>query len=73
MTNPEAVTPCIKSNRQFTRIETGRTLGAKLGVTGTPTFVVNGWRVAPSEKFDAQIDLVMNGKVPYEDFKRRTC
>jgi len=69
--NPVAVTLCIKSSHTFRRIETGLSLGPKVAVRGTPTFVVNGWRLAPNDKFSESVDLIMNGKQPYDDFKRR--
>lgn len=39
-------TKCVKSAATIARIENGVALGKQLGVRGTPTVLVNGWRFA---------------------------
>ena len=50
---------CLKSDKTLDRVQTDTTEGNKLGVRGTPTFVIDGKLVVgaqPYEAFKAAID-----------------
>jgi len=54
-----AFAQCVAEAKYDERIESGVRLGRRLGVRGTPTVYVNGWRVArpPTiEEFDQMVD-----------------
>lgn len=58
---------CIRSNDPIQRVIEGRHLGEQLDVQGTPTLIVNGWKLArpPSmEGLDRMLKAVLNGKRP---------
>jgi len=58
---------CIKRTDSVPRIEEGKQLGAKLDVQGTPTLVINGWKLGhpPSEsELGAMVQAVLAGKAP---------
>jgi protein-disulfide isomerase len=63
---------CVKRTESVTRIDEGKELGRKLDVQGTPTLVVNGWKLGqpPSpEELDTMVKAVLAGHspVPVED------
>lgn len=56
---------CLDSDKHAARIEADLTEGKKLGVTGTPTFFINGIRIVgaqPFEKFKEVIDEELKAK-----------
>ncbi len=49
------------------RVVEGETLGKKIGVQGTPTVIINGWRLGrpPSEaELDGMVKTILAGKSP---------
>jgi protein-disulfide isomerase len=58
---------CIKKTDQIPRVEEGKTLGAKLNVPGTPTIIINGWKLGRppnAEELDAMVKASLAGKSP---------
>jgi protein-disulfide isomerase len=58
---------CVKSTNAFPRIEGGKALGKELDVQGTPTLIVNGWKLGntPSlEELDGMVKAILAGKSP---------
>jgi len=58
---------CQRDTARVDRIVAGLEAGKKLSVMGTPTVLINGWRLArpPSEaEFITMIDRVLAGKAP---------
>ena len=58
---------CIKSTEPLARVTEGKALGNQLDVRGTPTIVINGWKLGrpPSEQeLDAMVKAVLAGKSP---------
>ncbi len=61
---------CVNDTRPVERVEKGKKLGEEMGVRGTPTIIVNGWKlpVLPSsEDFDKIVKNVMQGRPPAAD------
>jgi protein-disulfide isomerase len=64
---------CIKKTGPIPRVEEGRQLGTEIDVQGTPTLVINGWKLAhpPSEEeLDAMVKAVLAGKDPISGASR---
>ena len=60
---------CIKNTRPITRVEEGKSLGAKLDVRATPTIIVNGWRLGrppTAEELDQIVKRLLGGKSPVD-------
>ncbi len=58
---------CIKETDPSLRVEEGRALGAKLDVRGTPTVVINGWKLGhpPNvEELDGMVKAILAGRSP---------
>jgi protein-disulfide isomerase len=58
---------CIKGSDPIPRVEEGKNLGTQLDVQGTPTLVINGWKLGrpPTEQeLDAMVNAVFAGKDP---------
>jgi protein-disulfide isomerase len=58
---------CVKKTNPIQRIEEGKQLGAKLDVRGTPTLIVNGWKLGhppTAEELDGMVKAVLAGKSP---------
>lgn len=58
---------CALKPSQYPRIDQGMAFGRKIGITGTPTVLVNGWRFpgTPSkEELEDFIDLISRGETP---------
>jgi protein-disulfide isomerase len=58
---------CIKKADPIPRIEQGKELGTKLDVQGTPTLIVNGWKLGhppTAEELDGMVKSVLAGKSP---------
>jgi protein-disulfide isomerase len=56
---------CIKKTDPIRRVEEGKALGAKLDVQGTPTIIINGWKLGnpPTEaELDQMVQRVLAGK-----------
>jgi len=61
---------CMDDSGPLGKIEHSAKIADELGVLGTPTIIINGWKmpVAPTpEDFDVIVDNVLNGKHPGED------
>ena len=60
---------CVDDARPLQKIENGKKLAEKMNVRGTPTIIVNGWRLPfmPSpEDFGEILESVADGKSPNE-------
>jgi protein-disulfide isomerase len=60
---------CIKKTDPIPRVEEGKALGAKLDVQGTPTIIINGWKLGhpPSEaELDEMVQRILAGKQPVD-------
>jgi protein-disulfide isomerase len=60
---------CIKKTDPIPRVEEGKAWGAKLDVQGTPTVIINGWKLGhpPSEQeLDQMVKRVLSGKPPVD-------
>jgi protein-disulfide isomerase len=60
---------CIKKTGPIPRAEEGKALGAKLDVQGTPTVIINGWKLGkpPTEaELDQMVQRVLAGKQPVD-------
>jgi protein-disulfide isomerase len=58
---------CIKKSDPIPRVEEGKQLGKKLDVQGTPTLIINGWKLGhpPSEvELGDMVKAVLAGKEP---------
>jgi protein-disulfide isomerase len=62
---------CLTGNGSFARIDDGLDLGNRLRVRGTPTLLVNGWRIPPGASLQAAIDSIVQGKRPYASYAVR--
>ena len=54
--------PCVKNDETLQRVVTDTNEGRQVGVTGTPTFYINGKPLVgaqPAEAFQAQIDAAL--------------
>ena len=60
---------CIKKTDPIPRVEEGKALGAKRDVQGTPTIIINGWKLGrpPSEaELDQMVQRILAGKQPID-------
>ena len=48
-----AVEQCVRSNRYLEQVQMGIAEGNRLGVTGTPTFFINGNRLVGAQPWSA--------------------
>jgi len=58
---------CIKRTDPIPRVEEGRALGRKFDVRGTPTIIINGWKLGrpPTlDELDHMIKAILAGKSP---------
>lgn len=58
---------CIESTEPIPRLVAGQQLGERLGVQGTPTLILNGWKLArpPNDReLDRMVKAVLAGKSP---------
>lgn len=58
---------CVKRTEPVRRIAEGKALGSTLDIKGTPTIVINGWKLArpPSvEELDDMVQAILAGKSP---------
>lgn len=58
---------CIKNTDPIPRVVEGKRLGKELDVRGTPTVIINGWKMGrpPSEQeLETMIRAVLAGKSP---------
>lgn len=67
---PDTVTfsRCAESNAYAEGIQTGRHEGDALGITGTPTVIINGWRLPqpPHDSLTVVIETVLHERPPYD-------
>jgi protein-disulfide isomerase len=59
---------CMQSDEPEPRIVEGRTLGEKLMVRGTPTLIVNGWKLGRPPKLgelEQMVKAILAGKSPF--------
>jgi protein-disulfide isomerase len=60
---------CIRRSDPIPRVEEGKQLGTQIDVKGTPTLVINGWKLGhpPTEQeLDAMVKAVLAGKSPVD-------
>jgi protein-disulfide isomerase len=60
---------CIKKTDPIPRVEEGRVLGAKLDVRGTPTIIINGWKLPrppTAEELDQMVQRIIADKSPVD-------
>jgi hypothetical protein len=60
---------CIKKTDPILRVEEGKALGATLDVQGTPTIIINGWKLGhpPIEaELDQMVRRILAGKQPVD-------
>jgi NhaA family Na+:H+ antiporter len=58
---------CIKRTDLIPRVEEGKALGAKLDVQGTPTIIINGWKLGrppTPDELDQMVKAILAGKSP---------
>jgi protein-disulfide isomerase len=58
---------CVKSTEPVLQIEQGKQLGNELEVRGTPTLLVNGWKLTPAprlEELNRMVKAVLAGRSP---------
>ena len=57
---------CAAGTELLPRVEDGLAMGNKLGVKGTPTVLVNGWRFTalPTDSLAHMVDRIISGKSP---------
>ena len=63
---------CASQTASLAQTDSGLALARELGVKGTPTVVINGWRFPLSPMADdlrAAVQNVLDGKPPFEDWK----
>jgi protein-disulfide isomerase len=66
---------CVKDAKPLERIELSVKLAEQIGIRGTPTIIVNGWKLPmpPSlQQFDMIVKNVMDGKRPTADLEFRS-
>ena len=67
ITNLRAFESCIAQDTPMPRVRKGQAAGEKLDVKGTPTVIINGWRLGqpPSEQeLEVMVQAVLDGKRP---------
>lgn len=60
---------CIKKTDPMPRVEDGKALGARLDVQGTPTIIINGWKLGhpPAEaELDQMVQKILAAKPPVD-------
>jgi protein-disulfide isomerase len=60
---------CIERNDPIPRVEEGKALGKKLDIQGTPTIIINGWKLGkpPTEaELDQMVQRILAGKPPVD-------
>ena len=65
---------CVGSNASVSRVDAGLALGQRMGVHGTPTVIVNGWRFpsTPDERtLERAIRALLVGATPVDSAKGR--
>ncbi len=58
---------CVKRTDPIPRVEEGKALGAKLDVQGTPTVIINGWKLGRppnAEELDGMVTAILAGRSP---------
>ena len=64
---------CIKRNEPIPRVLEGEQLGKDRDVQGTPTVIINGWKLGhpPSEtELDAMVKAILAGKDPFSGVRK---
>jgi protein-disulfide isomerase len=65
--NSEAFEACVKRTDPIPRVTEGKALGAKLDVQGTPTVIINRWKLGrpPTlDELDRTVKAILAGKSP---------
>ena len=63
----KAFDACLGSEAPLPRIEAGQQLAKRLGIGGTPTLIINGWRLASppsSQELEKMIAEILAGRSP---------
>jgi hypothetical protein len=61
---------CIKRTAAIPRVDEGKALGKKLDIQGTPTIIINGWKLGrppTADELDGMVRAVLAGKNPCQD------
>lgn len=61
---------CMSRDEKVEALELGLASGKRIGITGTPLVLLNGWRYAtvPTRvELEADIDALLSGKAPHPD------
>jgi protein-disulfide isomerase len=62
-----AFNECVKRTDPIPRVEEGKALGQKLNIKGTPTIIINGWKLGhppTEEELDGMVKKILAGKRP---------
>ncbi|MEX1183356.1 MAG: thioredoxin domain-containing protein [Gemmatimonadota bacterium] len=68
VTDAERYSNCVSLQTSFPRIAMGKSIATELGITGTPTVFINGWRfpTPPSEaEMERVIGEILAGRAPF--------
>lgn len=60
---------CIKKTDPIPRVEEGKALGAKFDVQGTPTVIINGWKLGhppTAEQLEQMVRRILAGNEPID-------
>jgi protein-disulfide isomerase len=58
---------CIKKTDPIPRVTEGRALGRQLNIEGTPTIIINGWKLGrppTAEELDGMVRAILDGRSP---------
>jgi protein-disulfide isomerase len=67
VTDVEMFNACVSGTGPIARVEEGKRLGTRLDVKGTPTVIVNGWKLGQPptlEQLEGMVKSVLAGKSP---------
>lgn len=62
---------CVSNQRPFPRIAEGHKWGTRIELRGTPTILVNGWRVPSARDVRPAIDSLLVGRKPFTTYETR--
>ena len=60
---------CIKKTVPIPHVEEGKALGSKLDVQGTPTVIINGWKLGRppnQQELDGMVKRILAGRSPVD-------
>jgi protein-disulfide isomerase len=75
VTDSDRFTRCLSGPIKSSRIEEGIKLGNRIGVRGTPTVLINGWRFSshpyPASNLIDAIKRILDGGAPVDVYRTR--